>query len=269
VRHIYKSGGRDNLLPMLLLADGAEDLYNRVVLIAKMANQDSRTLEDLYWSKKNLDRLLADLELQKQDGLDLLRQQQQEGMQIQTKLLQYQALRDNIGAQIDRVIAAERERQAKEQEQVLQSLAELRSGAQQYQGPLPQNGNAVVDQLIETAAAYIGIPYVWAGDRPSTGFDCSGFTQYVFGQHGVELPHYSGYQAQMGLTIQPEDIQAGDLLCFGSPVHHVGIYIGEGLFIHAPRTGDVVRIQPLAERTNLTEIRRFELKFRTSAPAVD
>ena len=80
----------------------------------------------------------------------------------------------------------------------------------------------------------MGIPYVWGGTRPSTGMDCSGFTRYVFKQHGVKLPHYSGYQAQMGIPVELADIQPGDLLAFGYPVHHVGIYIGDGLFIHTP-----------------------------------
>ena len=80
----------------------------------------------------------------------------------------------------------------------------------------------------------MGIPYVWGGSKPSTGMDCSGFTRYVFKQHGVNLPHYSGYQAQMGVPVTLADIQPGDLLAFGFPVHHVGIYIGDGLFIHTP-----------------------------------
>jgi len=121
---------------------------------------------------------------------------------------------------------------------------------------------------LETAAYYIGIPYVWGGDRPSTGFDCSGYTAYVYAQHGVDLPHYSGFQAEMGTPVMPEDIQPGDLLAFGIPVHHVGIYIGDGLFIHAPRTGDVVSIWELSWKTNLSYIRRFDLQPRYGEPAV-
>jgi cell wall-associated NlpC family hydrolase len=121
---------------------------------------------------------------------------------------------------------------------------------------------------VETATYYLGIPYVWAGSKPSTGFDCSGFTQYVYAQHGIQLPHYSGYQAQMGTPIDPADIKAGDLLAFGFPVHHVGIYINNDQFIHAPRTGDVIKISTLSERSDLATIRRFPLKLRTEAPAV-
>ena len=108
------------------------------------------------------------------------------------------------------------------------------NGGQVYQGTLPQTDNAILNQVVQTAAAYLGIPYVWGGSKPSTGMDCSGFVRYVFKQHGVILPHYSGYQAQMGVPVAPADIQPGDLVAFGFPVHHVGIYIGDGLFIHTP-----------------------------------
>jgi cell wall-associated NlpC family hydrolase len=110
----------------------------------------------------------------------------------------------------------------------------------------------------------MGIPYVWGGSRPSAGMDCSGFVRYVFKQHGVSLPHYSGYQAQMGIPVALADIQPGDIVAFGFPVHHVGIYIGDGLFIHTP--GDYVKIQKLSSRHNLSAIRRFPLKMRTGDP---
>lgn len=268
IRGVYKSGGRDTLLPMLFLADGLEDLYNRIVLISQLAEQDTQLVEGLHKSKSELDGLLLDIEAQKQAQLSLRREQQREREQIQTQLLERKAMLSSIDTQVAQVLADERQRQAQEEEQVRLAMLALLGGSHDYTGPLPRNGDMVIDQLIETAAFYQGVPYVWAGDRPSTGFDCSGFTQFIFAQHGVQLPHYSGYQAQMGLPVNLPDLQAGDLLCFGSPVHHVGIYIGDGLFIHAPRTGDVVRIQPLAERTNLSEIRRFQLRFRVGAPLV-
>jgi cell wall-associated NlpC family hydrolase len=99
--------------------------------------------------------------------------------------------------------------------------------------------------------------------------DCSGFVRWVLRQHGVNLPHYSGYQARMGLPVELADIQPGDVVAFGSPVHHVGIYIGDGLFIHAPRTGDVIKISKLASRRDLAAIRRFPLQPRSGPPLFD
>ena len=268
IRGLYKSGGNDQLLPMLFLADGLEDLYNRVVLISQLADNDAELVQDLKESKAQLGAVLAQIDGQKREELSLRRRMADERELIQASLLERKAVLATIDSEIQAVLDEERQRQAEEQERVRQAVLSLANGGYSYQGTLPQSGDPVLDQLLETAFTYIGIPYVWAGDRPSTGFDCSGFTQFVFAQHGVQLPHYSGFQAQMGTPVNLPDIQPGDLLAFGFPVHHVGIYVGEGMFIHAPRTGDVIKLSRLSERTNLADIRRFALQPRAGAPAV-
>lgn len=266
IRAVYKSGGRDQLLPMLFLAEDAGDLYKRVILISQLADQDAKLLDDLQEGKSVLAGILAHIDTQKREELSLRRSMAEERSLIQSRLTQRQEMLAGVDGEIQAILEEEQQRQAEEQEQLRESLQA--SGAGQYAGALPLNSDPIVNQFLETAFYYLGIPYVWAGDRPSTGFDCSGFTQYVFAQHGVSLPHYSGYQAQMGIPVNLPDIQPGDLLAFGFPVHHVGIYIGEGMFIHAPRTGDVIKISSLSERTNLAQIRRFQIQPRTGAPAI-
>lgn len=268
IRAVYKSGGRDQLLQILLLSDGLEDLINRVRLVSTLADQDRELVNNLQESTDKLDSLLREIDGYKRDQLSIRHQLDDQREEIEAKLTERRNALAEINKQINTVVETERERQAREQERLRQALLGLLNGGQRYAGPLPQNDNAVLNQFVETAATYIGIPYVWAGDRPSTGFDCSGYTRYVFAQHGIDLPHYSGYQAQMGIPVDLADIQAGDLVAFGFPVHHVGIYIGDGLFVHAPRTGDVIKITPLAERSDLSAIRRFPLQLRNGAPAV-
>jgi cell wall-associated NlpC family hydrolase len=268
IRSLYKSGGRDHLLQLLLLSEGLDDLFNRVRLVATLADQDQRLVANLKGSTEELNTLLRDIDEQKREELKVRKQVSDQRAQIQATLAERQRNLSGIDTQISTIIEQERQRQVQEQEKLRLALLGLLNGGQVYSGPLPQTDSAILNQFVETAATYMGIPYVWAGDRPSTGFDCSGFTQYVYAQHGVDLPHYSGYQAQMGLPVNLESIQPGDLVAFGFPVHHVGIYIGDGLFIHAPRTGDVVKISPLSERTNLAAIRRFPLQPRNGAPAV-
>jgi peptidoglycan hydrolase CwlO-like protein len=117
----------------------------------------------------------------------------------------------------------------------------------------------------ETVLAYHGIPYVWAGASPS-GFDCSGLTMYVMRQHGVSLPHHAASQFLLGEKVAPSDLRAGDLVFFGSPVYHVGMYIGGGYFVHAPRTGDFIKVSPLADRHDFVGARRYPWRYRAGTP---
>jgi peptidoglycan hydrolase CwlO-like protein len=267
---LYKTGGRgDELLGLLVASHGVEDLVNRIRVAASLADQDQRILENLTKSSDRLNGVLAEIDGTKREQLSLRRQIQDQREQIRTALAEREGALEGLDTEISGIIEAERARQEEEQTRLQRALQALLDGARIYDGPLPQTDSEILNQFLETAAYYLGIPYVWAGDRPSTGFDCSGFTQYVYAQHGVYLPHYSGFQAQMGVTVGPTDeIQPGDLLAFGFPVHHVGIYIGNGLFIHAPRTGDVIKISHLREKNNLSAVRRFELQPRTGAPAL-
>ncbi len=109
-----------------------------------------------------------------------------------------------------------------------------------------QERDAQIAQLIEVAKSYIGTPYVYGGSTPS-GFDCSGFVKYVYGQIGISLSRTSYTQANEGTYVAYENLMPGDIVCFGSgSISHVGIYIGDGQFIHSPRTGYSVCIAPLS-----------------------
>lgn len=105
-------------------------------------------------------------------------------------------------------------------------------------------------RVVRFAERFLGVPYVWGGADPSTGFDCSGFTMYVYARFGVDLLHYTGSQIHQGVPVAPQELQPGDLVFFhGGPdaPGHEGVYIGGGRFIHAPHTGDVVKISPLED----------------------
>ncbi len=109
-------------------------------------------------------------------------------------------------------------------------------------------GSPIGLQAVTLAERFLGVPYVWAGADPS-GFDCSGLTMYVYGLLGIRLTHFTGSQIYEGRPVPPSQLMPGDLVFFhpdasGVP-HHEGMYIGNGEFIHAPHTGDVVKISSL------------------------
>lgn len=113
-----------------------------------------------------------------------------------------------------------------------------------------------VQTVVNAAKAHLGLPYLYGGTSPSTGFDCSGLTQYAFRQAGITIPRVSYEQAAAGRSVPYSQLRVGDLVAFNSPVSHVGIYVGNGQFIHSPKTGDVVKISKLSAM-QLTAIRRF------------
>lgn len=101
---------------------------------------------------------------------------------------------------------------------------------------------ATGSDVIADARRYLGVPYLWGGTDPSKGLDCSGLVQQVYGDLGIDLPRVSRDQANIGTQVDSlADAQPGDLLFFGSPVHHVAIYEGDGMMIEAPRTGQSVK----------------------------
>ena len=107
--------------------------------------------------------------------------------------------------------------------------------------PPPPASSSRVQTALAEAQRQLGVAYRWAGSTPSSGFDCSGFTAWVWNAAGVYLPHSSRAQYSATRRVSTADMQPGDLVFFGSPIHHVGLYVGSGQMINSPRTGDVVR----------------------------
>ena len=104
-------------------------------------------------------------------------------------------------------------------------------------------------RAVQLALQVLGVPYVWGGATPA-GFDCSGLVMYVYGQLGIRLTHYSGAQFHEGAAVPQDGLLPGDIVFFHPSVNgpqHEGLYIGNGQFVHAPRTGDVVKVSSLSE----------------------
>jgi cell wall-associated NlpC family hydrolase len=109
--------------------------------------------------------------------------------------------------------------------------------------------NATLVEVLEEAQTMIGIPYLWGGNTPETGLDCSGFVRYVYEKAaGILLPRLSAQISRKGLAIAQSDLHPGDLVFFNTPrgeATHVGIYVGEHQFIHAPKKGTFIRVESM------------------------
>ena len=106
------------------------------------------------------------------------------------------------------------------------------------------------EALVKTAHDFIGVPYLWGGTSSDTGFDCSGLTMTVYQLNGLNLPRHSATQYDAGNPVDKDNLQKGDLIFFATKgkakVSHVGVYIGDGRFIHAPSRGKNIRIDSLS-----------------------
>lgn len=111
---------------------------------------------------------------------------------------------------------------------------------------------AVATQLIDTALGLVGVPYRMGGSSPQAGFDCSGFVRYVYAHTlGLVLPRRAAEQAQAATPVAREELRPGDLVFFNTmrrAFSHVGVYLGDGKFVHAPSKGDRVKVSDLNER---------------------
>jgi peptidoglycan DL-endopeptidase CwlO len=177
---------------------------------------------------------------------------------IETKIVQQQQLYNSLKGEIAKLVAAQQARQLQ-----MQQAAEVRLKAQQQaqaqqtsqtvvgvSAVTPQADTVVAPPSTHSGAANValselGVPYVWGGSTPS-GFDCSGLVMWAYAQVGVSLPHSSYAQYGYGVPVSRDQLQPGDLVFFDG-LGHVGIYIGGGQFVHAPHTGDVVKVSSLDE----------------------
>ncbi len=122
-----------------------------------------------------------------------------------------------------------------------------------YEGALPEFAAIGSQSVLEIAKQYLGVPYVYGGTSPR-GFDCSGFVQYVYKQLGYNLNRVAAAQMSNGIAVSKENLAPGDLVGFysspgGGYIGHIGIYVGNGMMIHAPHTGDVVKYTSIEDGT--------------------
>ena len=270
LRDLYINGQGDSTLEVILGAKSLDDIISRLDAIERVSSQDARILTTVKRYRKEVETRRADLKQAREDQARIVAEQAAQKQSIESKIAAQNQLLASVKDEIAQMRAEEARRQAALAAQA-RAQAQAAIAAQQAQQdaldvaameptyepsydpnlPAPRYG-----QVVGIALQYLGIPYVWGGSSPSTGFDCSGFVAYVYAQVGVSLPHHAASQYGYGTPVPYDQLAPGDLVFF-SGLGHVGIYIGSGQFVHAPHTGDVVRISSLAGHGSFVGARRL------------
>jgi cell wall-associated NlpC family hydrolase len=248
VTDVYKSGSY-SVVDALLSSGNVVDVEAQVEFLRRLSVQDQLTTDRVGQLVANVTVLEQSIEKRRQQALTLAQGAEEKRLAVEDKLAQLQAVSAGIDAHIQAILDRQR-RVATADSTRLAQLA--RMSLEHAQGSPAQIA------AVREAMRYLGVDYVWGGASPS-GFDCSGLVMYVFADFGVDLPHFAAWQAQDGLPVALGGLQPGDLLFWGAPIHHVGIYIADGLFIEAPHTGDVVKVSSLAGRETPSAAGRYQL----------
>lgn len=238
VRNIYKR--RDsNLLEVVLGSKNFDDFLARLDLLLRVATEDARLVKKITLYKKEIERRKTLLKQEEREKKSALAHSTQEKSRIEKECRRRESLLANVEGEIRQI--AQREIDNPER---LRNVSRDGNSAIRVSRGAPRSSHGGV---VGIAMQQTGKPYRYGAAGPSA-FDCSGLVQYCYAQKGVSLPHSSRAQYGCGTHVSRNQLQAGDLVFFGSPIHHVGIYVGGGNYIHAPHTGSTVRVAPLNRR---------------------
>ena len=278
LRALYVNGDGGGAVEIILGAENLDDLLNRLDMVQRVGDQDSQVLKDVRVFRKEVAQRRAKLRSSRAAQAHVVSERTARKRSIEAQLAERERMLAGLQDEIRQLQAEEARRQA-----LLAAQARARFDEQQRAAAVARAARAASAEaatsaleapalsglevaspllaepgadavttpappaqyggVVGIAIQYLGVPYVWGGAGPS-GFDCSGLVQFVFSQVGVSLPHHAASIYSYGSPVSQSELQPGDLV-FYSGLGHMGIYIGGDQYIHAPQTGDVVKISTI------------------------
>ncbi len=260
--NIYKQGP-GGVLDVFLGVRSFADFVTRLDLAARVGQSEANVVASVKDTKARVEASALALEQRRAEQSALKSDAKARAERIEEDVRAQRRFVSQLTAEVKTLIAAEEERQRRLAEERARQAA-LAAQAAAARKASTSAGRQAADpstlggghpQVAAIALKFVGVPYQWGGSSPS-GFDCSGLTQYSYRQVGISLPRTSQSQFQVGQHVsasRADLLQPGDLVFFGTDgdpgkVHHVGIYVGDGNYVHAPYTGAFVRVDSLTER---------------------
>ena len=249
MRSMYINGV-DSYIEVILNSEGFADFISRVDNIKKIVEYDNEVIAKLTDKKVMIENQRTSLEAERTKLLVLKADNEKKMDELQAKKAEQEVL----------IVEARRQQNASSgklseaQAIVNATMKEIQKIRDKTPKFTPSRGSSTLssDAVVAYASNFLGTPYRWGANGPSS-FDCSGFTKYVFAHFGVSLTRTTYTQINEGSYVSRGDLEPGDLVFFGSGTpHHVGIYVGNNSYIHAPSTGDVVKVSAMTRSDYLS-----------------